>query len=47
MGGIMAEYVCGVCGWTYDGDIPFAELPDNFICPMCGAPKAKFKTVEA
>ena len=28
-------HVCGVCGFTMEGD-----APDN--CPVCGAPKAKF-----
>jgi rubrerythrin len=28
--------VCGVCGWTAEG-----EAPDT--CPVCGSPKAKFK----
>ena len=31
-------YVCTVCGYVSDG-----ELPDE--CPVCGAPKDKFKTV--
>lgn len=30
-------YVCGVCGWTGEG-----EAPDK--CPLCGAPAAKFVT---
>jgi rubrerythrin len=28
-------YVCGVCGWTGEG-----EPPDK--CPLCGAPRASF-----
>jgi rubrerythrin len=32
-------YVCGVCGYVSDG-----ELPDQ--CPICGAPKEKFRMVE-
>jgi rubrerythrin len=32
-------YVCQVCGYTVEG-----EAPDN--CPICGAPKAKFKPVD-
>ncbi len=31
-------YVCGVCGYVSDG-----ELPDQ--CPVCGAPKEKFRTI--
>jgi rubrerythrin len=31
-------YVCGVCGYVADG-----ALPDE--CPICGAPKDKFKKI--
>ncbi|MCL2818306.1 MAG: rubredoxin [Actinomycetia bacterium] len=41
----MVKYVCGVCGWVYDGDTPFEELGDDFTCPMCGAPKSAFDEV--
>lgn len=33
-------YVCSVCGYEYAGDID-AE-PDDWTCPICGQPKAKF-----
>ena len=44
----MKKYVCDVCGWIYDpaeglpdeGIAPgtsFEDLPDDFICPECGA----------
>ena len=32
-------YVCSVCGYVSDG-----ELPEQ--CPICGAPKEKFRSVE-
>lgn len=35
-------YVCGVCGYIYDGDVPFEELPDSFVCPLCKQPKSVF-----
>lgn len=49
----MKKYVCDVCGWVYDpavGDtasnVPpgtaFENLPDDFICPECGAGKDSF-----
>ncbi len=38
-----AKYVCGICGYTYDGDIPFEELPDDWRCPVCGQPKSVFE----
>lgn len=50
----MEKYVCEVCGWVYDpavGDeehglkpgVAFEDLPDDFVCPICGAPKSEFK----
>ena len=46
----MKKYKCSVCGWIYDpaaGDpkhgivpgTPFEELPADWHCPRCGAPK--------
>jgi len=32
-------YVCTICGYEYEGD----ELPDDFVCPICGQPKSVFK----
>ena len=34
-----AKYVCKICGYVYDGKVPFEELPDDWLCPVCGAPK--------
>lgn len=53
----MKKYRCKVCGWIYDeakGDpdngiapgIRFEDLPAEFICPLCGAPKEEFEVVE-
>lgn len=50
----MPKYECTVCGYIYDpvvGDpdsgIPagtlFEDIPDNWICPICGVTKDKFK----
>ena len=33
-------YVCGVCGYEFKGD--FENLPDDWVCPICKAPKSKF-----
>ena len=41
-----AKYVCGICGYVYDGETPFEELPDDYHCPVCGQPKSVFKKVE-
>jgi flavin reductase (DIM6/NTAB) family NADH-FMN oxidoreductase RutF len=40
------RYVCSVCHYVYDGEIPFEELPDDYVCPVCGAPKSEFVAEE-
>lgn len=35
-------WVCDVCGYEYDGDIPFEDLPDDWVCPLCGVGKEHF-----
>ena len=40
------KYVCQICGYIYDDakeKVPFTELPDDWKCPLCGAPKSAFK----
>lgn len=41
-----SKWVCSVCGYIYDGETPFEELPDDFVCPLCKQPKDKFKLQE-
>lgn len=47
------HFVCNVCGWEYDeaegspengikAGTKWEDLPDDFKCPLCGAPKAQF-----
>lgn len=36
-------YVCGVCGYEYQGDVPFEELPEDYVCPVCKQPKSVFQ----
>ncbi len=49
----MKKYVCDVCGYIYDpaeGDpdgkilagTAFENLPEDWVCPMCGAGKDSF-----
>ncbi|MCC8022414.1 MAG: flavin reductase [Clostridiales bacterium] len=33
---------CSVCHYVYDGDIPFEDLPDDYVCPVCGKDKSYF-----
>ena len=40
------KYICQICGYVYDDakeKVPFAELPDTWKCPLCGASKSDFK----
>ncbi len=50
----MDKWKCTVCGYVYDpvvgdpdggvpGNTPFEELPDEWVCPVCGAPKDQFE----
>ena len=50
----MKKYVCSVCGYVYDpeaGDpdngvkpgTSFDEIPDSWVCPICGAEKSLFE----
>ena len=36
-------WVCGVCGYVYDGEAPFDSLPDTYTCPICKQPKSVFR----
>lgn len=47
------KYVCDVCGWEYDPEVgvpeagiepgvKFEDLPDDFVCPLCGVGKDNF-----
>lgn len=49
----MAKYVCDVCGYIYDeeagepenGYAPgtkFEDLPETYVCPLCGVGKSDF-----
>ena len=47
------KYVCDLCGWEYDEELgdpengiapgtKLEDLPDDFVCPLCGADKSSF-----
>lgn len=38
-----ATWVCSICGYEYKGDVPFEELPEDYLCPICKQPKSKFE----
>jgi rubredoxin len=52
----MAKWQCSVCGYIYNpqkGDVageippntPFENLPDEWVCPSCGASKEAFEEI--
>ena len=51
------KYVCNVCGWVYDEEVgdpengiapgtKFEDLPDDFVCQLCGVDKENFSKEE-
>ena len=53
----MAKYKCTVCGYIYDPELGdpdggikpgtlFEKIPDDWVCPVCGASKDQFEKVE-
>lgn len=45
----MAKYKCKICGYIYDDEkesVKFEDLPDDWTCPMCHAPKSLFEKIE-
>lgn len=54
---IMKKYICNICGYEYDpvaGDpdsgiapgTAFEDIPEDWVCPMCGVGKEDFSPVE-
>ena len=53
----MQKYICVVCGWVYDPEIgdpdngipagtAFEDLPEDFLCPLCGVGKDQFEPTD-
>jgi rubredoxin len=52
----MDKYECSACGYIYDPEIgdpdngidprtAFKDLPETWVCPVCGVPKDMFEKV--
>ena len=53
----MKKYRCTVCDWVHDPELgdpdagiapgtAFEDLPDDFVCPLCGVGKEDFEPIE-
>ena len=53
----MKKYVCNVCGYVYDpaeGDLDggiapgtaFEDIPEDWVCPICGVTKEDFSPAD-
>ena len=53
----MKKYKCNMCGWIYDESIGvpdegispgtrWEDIPNDWVCPLCGSAKEDFDMVE-
>ena len=53
----MDKYICDVCGYIYDPEVgdpdggiapgtAFEDIPDDWVCPVCGVGKDDFSLYE-
>ena len=53
----MDKYICTVCDWVYAPEIgdpehgiapgtKFEDIPDDWVCPLCGVGKEDFEKID-
>ena len=53
----MKKYICTVCQWVYDPEVgdpasgiapgtAFEDIPEDWVCPLCGVGKDDFEPCE-
>ena len=53
----MKKYICNVCGWVYDVNVgdpdrgiapgtKFEDIPEDWVCPLCGVTKDDFEVYD-
>ncbi len=53
----MKKFECSVCGYIYDPEVGdpesgiapgtlFKDLPEDWVCPVCGADKSMFEELD-
>lgn len=43
------KYRCKICGEIYDEEVEgvkFTDLPEDWVCPVCGVGKDNFEKIE-
>ncbi len=56
-GKTMKKFVCTVCQWVYDPEVgdpdsgiapgtAFEDIPEDWVCPICGVGKDDFEPAE-
>ena len=43
------KYICDICGFEYDEDkeaVKFEDLPEDWVCLICGVGKDSFSKAE-
>ena len=43
------DYKCDICGFVYDENkeaVRFEDLPEDWVCPICGTGKNSFSEVK-
>ena len=46
----MTVYRCAVCDYEYDDGlegVKWEDLPEDWVCPVCGAGKVVFSQIDA
>ena len=54
---IAMKHICSVCGYEYDPEVgdpdseiapgtTFENLPEDWVCPVCGAEQSDFEPAE-
>ncbi len=54
----MDKWECALCGYVYDPEVgdaesgvapgtAFEDLPEDWVCPICGAGKEDFQKIES
>jgi rubredoxin len=53
---IMGKYLCVICDYIYDPEVgdpingidpgtAFADISDDWVCPLCGVDKSNFEVI--